>query len=97
MSFPRESIGRHFCFQDSFLQKSPVHRFHATALVHAGMTWKGDFYIARFRALDFRRQMVFPAAVSLYLVAICSWQTDLSRGVGRDDDVPFKTVAFAFP
>ena len=51
MSFPRESIGRHFCYIDGFLQKSPIHRLHATALVNAGMTWKGDFYIPRFKTL----------------------------------------------
>ena len=43
MSFPRESIGWYFCFIDGFLQKSPSHRFHATALAQVGMTWKGDF------------------------------------------------------
>ncbi len=41
--------------------------------------------------------MVFPAAVRFHFVAVCHRQTDLSRGVGWDDEIPFKTVAFTLP
>ena len=41
--------------------------------------------------------MILPAAKGLYLIASGSWQTDLSRSIGRDDDVPFKAVALPFP
>lgn len=41
--------------------------------------------------------MVSAAAVGLHFVAIGSRYTDLSRGVGRNGEVPLKMVAIALP
>ena len=41
--------------------------------------------------------MMFSAAKGLRLVAIGSRQTDFSRGVGGDSEIPFKVAALAFP
>ena len=41
--------------------------------------------------------MILSATVGLHLIALGSWQTDLGRSIGRDDNVPFKAVALAFP